>query len=102
MKIPCVAKSVEIGQKPTRGRPAQARKALQHQQPTIVVAKIEAPVTVPVVAQTEAPVKVLAKQARPPKLRSNEDAVDSSIASDTPPSLVAAPRLLLLTYLEML
>ena len=37
IKIPCEAKSVEIGQKPSRGRPAQARKALQHQEPVALV-----------------------------------------------------------------
>ena len=92
LKISCVAKSVEIGQKPTRGRPAQATMALQHQEQVI------APVMSPVIVQTEAPVKIPAKRGRKPKSRPIEEAFDSTIASDPPPSLVAAaPRLLLLT-----
>jgi len=34
IKIPSVAKSVEIGQKPKRGRPKLAKKALQRQEPS--------------------------------------------------------------------
>ena len=41
IKIPSNAKTVEIGQKPKRGRPAAAKKALEHQQAPVAPAPVK-------------------------------------------------------------
>ena len=110
IKIPCEAKSVEIGQKPSRGRPAQARKALQHQEP---VALVQQPMPqasilpctssdIPAPTQTKTPIKEPAKRGRKPKPKiisppKTAPEIATEPISAPPPSLIkAAPSLLLL------